>query len=119
MSRIAAWGGGGAGKIAWRDTRSSPTKFLFVILAVAVGVGALTGVRSFSRAFYRLLLSQARSLMAADVSMRLFAQPTPQQDATLADLDHRGVRRTRITETLTMASSEVTPDPVLVSVKAV
>ncbi|HLY18816.1 MAG TPA: FtsX-like permease family protein [Bryobacteraceae bacterium] len=106
-------------KIAWRDGRSSPAKFLFVILAVAVGVGALTGVRSFSRAFHNLLLRQARTLMAADISVRVFATNTPQQDAVLLDLVKRGVRNTSITETLTMANTSAQPDPVLVSVKAV
>jgi putative ABC transport system permease protein len=37
-----------AGRIAWRETRSSLTKFLFVVFAVAIGVGALAGVRGFS-----------------------------------------------------------------------
>jgi putative ABC transport system permease protein len=106
-------------KIAWRDARSSPAKFIFVILAVAVGVGALTGVRSFSRAFHNLLLHQARTLMAADVSVRVFATPTAQQSATLKDLGKRGVRNTSITETLTMANTAGVPEPVLVSVKAV
>lgn len=105
--------------MAARDLRSSPAKFLFVILAVAVGVGALTGVRSFSRAFHNLLLTQARTLMAGDVSLRVFAQPAQSQIATLDDLAKRGIRQTVITETLTMANTAATPDPVLVSVKAV
>jgi putative ABC transport system permease protein len=105
--------------IAWRDLRSSPAKFLFVILAVAVGVGALTGVRSFSRAFHTLLVSQARTLMAADLSLRVFGQPTPQQTAAIAGLEQRGVRDTSVTETLTMANTAEAPDPMLVSVKAI
>lgn len=110
---------GGAFKIAWRDARAAPAKFIFVILAVAVGVGALTGVRSFSRAFHNLLLSQARTLMAGDVSVRVFATATAQQTATLEGLGKRGVRQTAITETLTMANTPATPEPVLISVKAV
>jgi putative ABC transport system permease protein len=106
-------------KIAWRDARSAPAKFVFVILAVAVGVGALTGVRSFSRAFHDLLLREARTLMAADISVRVFAMPTPEETAVMRDLEKRGLRRTHITETLTMASTPAVPDPVLVSVKAV
>lgn len=106
-------------KIAWRDARASPAKFLFVILAVAVGVGALTGVRSFSRAFHSLLLGEARTLMAADLSLRVFAQPTPQQTAAIAGLERRGVRLTSVTETLTMANTADMAVPVLVSVKAV
>ncbi|MFN7999135.1 MAG: FtsX-like permease family protein [Bryobacteraceae bacterium] len=90
-----------------------------MILAVAVGVGALTGVRSFSRAFHDLLLSQARTLMSADISVRVFGAPTPQAEEVLRELDSRGVRRTQITETLSMANSAVVPEPVLVSIKAV
>src|SRR5271166_4329842 len=93
-----------AAKIAWRESRSSAFKFLFVILAVAVGVGSLTGVRGFSRAFHDMLLSQARALMAADLSLRVFELPSPEQDAEMDSLARRGVQRTWITETLTMAS---------------
>src|SRR5712692_3353204 len=91
-------------KIAWREARASSFKFAFVILAVAVGVGSLTGVRGFSRAFHEMLLSQARTLMAADLSLRVFELPTPQQTAVMDDLAKRGVQHTWITETLTMAA---------------
>jgi putative ABC transport system permease protein len=106
-------------RIAWREIRAARTRFLFVILAVAVGVGALTGVRGFSRSFRHMLLAQARTLMAGDLTIRVFALPTPDQDATLRALESRGVQRTWITETVTMASSPTAPDPVLISVKAV
>lgn len=106
-------------KIAWREARASAYKFLFVILAVGIGVGSLTGVRGFSRAFHEMLLSQARTLMAADLTLRVFTLPTPQQDAVMDDLIKRGVQRTWITETLTMASASPEKPPMLVSVKAV
>jgi putative ABC transport system permease protein len=106
-------------KIAWRESRSSSFKFLFVILAVAVGVGSLTGVRGFSRAFQEMLLSQARTLMAADLSLRVFELPTAQQDAAMDALAKSGIDRTWITETVTMASAGVEKPPMLVSVKAV
>jgi len=109
-----------ASKIAWRESRSSSFKFLFVILAVAVGVGSLTGVRGFSRAFHEMLLSQARTLMAADLSLRVFELPTPQQTAEMDALAKSGgVERTWITETVTMASAGESKPPMLVSVKAV
>jgi putative ABC transport system permease protein len=92
---------------------------VFVILAVAVGVGSLTGVRGFSRAFRHMLLSQARTLMAADMTLRIFGAPTPEQGEVLQSLGARGVRETTIVETVTMASSAAAPDPLLISVKAV
>jgi putative ABC transport system permease protein len=106
-------------KIAWRESRAAPAKFLFVILAVAVGVGALTGVRGFSRAFRDVLLSEARTLMAADLSVRVFALPNAGQAAAMDQLEKRGVRRTWVTETVSMVSSAAVPEPLLVSVKAV
>ncbi|MGI8743949.1 MAG: ABC transporter permease [Bryobacteraceae bacterium] len=108
-----------AWKIAWRESRASSVKFLFVIVAVAIGVGSLTGVRGFSRAFHGLLLSQARTLMAADLSLRVFTLPDPDQQAALEDLSRRGVQRTWITETLSMASAAPGHPPMLVSIKAV
>lgn len=105
-------------KIAVRDLRASWTRFLFVVLAVAAGVGALTGVRGFSVSFRGMLMSEARSLMAADLFVRIFAQLTPEQQAVIESLEKRGVRTTRVTETLSMVSSDPVPEPALVTVKA-
>ncbi len=106
-------------RIAWRELRAARARFVFVILAVAVGVGSLTGVRGFSRSFRRMLLGQARTLMAADLTARVFALPSAGQQASLDRLAAQGVRHTWITETVTMASSGTVPDPLLISVKAV
>lgn len=106
-------------RIAWSEMRASRTKFVFVIVAVAVGVGSLTGVRGFSRMFHRMLLRDARTLMAGDLSARIFGSTTPAQQAVLAGLAQRGIRRTHVTETVTMASSAHVPDPQLISIKAV
>ena len=106
-------------RIAWREMRASRAKFLFVVLSVAIGVGSLTGVRGFSTSFRHMLLGQARTLMAGDLTARVFALPTAEQEAALRGLEARGVRRTWITETVTMASSASTADPLLISVKAV
>jgi putative ABC transport system permease protein len=106
-------------RIAIREARASRGKFLFVILAVALGVGCLTGVRGFSQAFGSMLLKEARSLMAADISARIFGDATAEQEATLKGLPQRHVQVTRVTEMLSMVSSTASPDPVLVTLKAV
>ena len=108
-----------AARIAWRETRASSGRFLFVILAVAAGVGALTGVRGFSRAFHTILLRDARGFMAADLTVRTFALPNPRQTRTMESLAAQGVRRTQVTETLTMAAPVGGGTPMLISVKAV
>jgi putative ABC transport system permease protein len=106
-------------KIAAREMHSSRGKFFFVILSVAIGVAALTGVRGFSSSFRTALLNRARSIMAADLSARMFQQPTPEQQRGLDEIAASGVEITPVTELLSMASSAKTLDPLLVSLKAV
>jgi putative ABC transport system permease protein len=114
-----------AARIAWRETRSSMTKFVFVVLAVAAGVGALAGVQGFSQSFRATLTDESRTVMAADLTARQFMPATDEQIARLDALAGRGVEHTLITETISMASSAMVPidseeaTPALVSVKAV
>jgi putative ABC transport system permease protein len=118
MRFLASW------KLAWRvarrEARASAPKFLFAVLGVATGVGALTGVRGFADAFQEELRRQARSLMAADVSVRQFTELTPEQQRCIDRYVRRGARVTRISETVSMLGTGQ-PDgvPTLVSVKAV
>jgi putative ABC transport system permease protein len=108
--------------LAWRmmarDARASGSRFLFVILAVAAGVGALTGVRGFSEAFRETLLREARTLMAADLAVRSFTPATPQQEQALDGLVRQGVQRTTVIETVSMLAP-ASGNPVMVSLKAV
>lgn len=69
-----------AARIATRELHSSKGKFLFVVLSVAVGVAALTGVRGFAASFKQTLLVRARSILAADLAARMFAQPSEKQE---------------------------------------
>src|SRR6202789_1899303 len=108
-----------AAKIAAREMHSSRGKFFFVILSVAIGVAALTGVRGFSASFRSTLLDRARSIMAADLSARMFQQPTAEQQKGLEESAARGVVITPVTELLSMASSAKTLVPLLVSLKAI
>ena len=108
-----------AAKIAAREMHSSRGKFFFVILSVAIGVAALTGVRGFSSSFRATLLNRARSIMAADLSARSTQLPTPDEIRGLAQIQAEGIAMTTVTETVSMASAARTLDPLLVSLKAV
>lgn len=110
---------GTALRIAVRDLRSSWRKFLFVMLAVAAGVGALTGVRGFSESFRDMLSREARTLIASDLFVRIFSHPTPEQQKAVDSLEQRGAGVTQVSETVSMVASEAVPDPVLVTLKAV
>jgi putative ABC transport system permease protein len=113
-----------AGAIGWRDLRSAPGKFGFVVLSVAVGVAALVGVRGFSESFRKTLTTESRSLMAGDLSARIFREPTAEEKSKIAAIVGQGTggataRTTWVTETISMASVPPDPVPLLVSLKAV
>ena len=117
---MAALSFGTALRMASRELRAAQGKFFFVILSVAIGVAALTGVRGFSASFRGALLVRARTIMAADLSARMVQQPTPTEERSLSELQTAdGVRMTPVTEMLSMASSAKSMDPLLVSLKAV
>jgi len=111
-----------AAAIGWRDLKSAPGKFGFVILSVAVGVAALVGVRGLSDSFRSTLNTQARSLLAGDLSARLFRAPTPEELSKIAAIsakDGGGIRSTWVTETISMVSMPFDPIPMLIALKAV
>ena len=85
-----------AAAIGWRDLKSAPGKFAFVVLSVAVGVAALVGVRGLSDNFRRTLSGEARSLMAGDLSARLFHEPSAEELARIAGItkENAGSRST-------------------------
>src|SRR5438132_12736216 len=102
--------------MAWRETRAALGKFIFVVLSVALGAAALTAVTGFNESVRYTLLREARSLMAADISLRMPVEPSPKEIDFLDRLKSRGIDSTRVTETVSMASTGQGP-PVLVSVK--
>jgi putative ABC transport system permease protein len=108
-----------ATSIATRELRSSRGKFAFVVLSVAIGVAALTGVRGFSSSFRAMLTLHARSIMAGDLAARTTQQATPEEQAGLDKIAAEGTEATQVIELNSMASSPITLDPLLVSVKAV
>ena len=110
-----------AAAIGWRDLKSAPGKFGFVVLSVAVGVAALVGVRGLSDSFRQTLNTEARSLLAGDLSARMFRTPTPEESNKIAAIagQNSGIRSTWVIETVSMASVPPNPVPILVSLKAV
>src|SRR3984957_14146106 len=108
-----------AAKIAWRELKASRAKFLFVIVSVAIGVAALAGVRGFSDSFQKTLLGEARTIMAADLSARMFPQPTQEEEQQLNVLASHGIRRTQNADPVPLLLPPGDPLPLLVSLKAV
>jgi putative ABC transport system permease protein len=104
--------------MAWRESRAAIAKFLFVVLSVALGSAALTAVTGFNESVRYTLLREARTLMAADISVRMPVQPSAEETRYLDSLKSEGIETTSVTETVSMASNGKGP-PTLVSVKGV
>src|SRR5664280_1850679 len=117
MANGLAWGT--AAKIAAREMRHTRGKFLFVILSVAIGVAALSGVRGFSASFRATLLDRARSIMAADLAAKTNQPPDTEEQKGLEEIRAGGVQMTTVTEMMSVAASPNSMNPLLVSLKAV
>jgi putative ABC transport system permease protein len=102
--------------MAWRETRAAKAKFLFVVLSVALGTTALTAVTGFNESVRYTLLREARSLMGADIAIRMPVEPSAEETKFIESLEARGFESTRVTETVSMASGSEGA-PTLISVK--
>ena len=108
-----------ASKIGWRELRAGPAKFAFVVLAVAVGVAALSGVKGFGYAFRGMLLRNAKQLIAADLQAQTWDTLTPDQLSRIEAIGKRNGQITRVTETVSMAASPRQRVPQMISLKSV
>ena len=107
-------------RIAWRELMFSRGKFVFVVLSVAIGVGALTGVRGFATSFSDSMLGQARSILAADLAARMNRTLEPPEKARLERFAGReNAQMTQVTEMASMATVGGDPVPLLISLKVV
>jgi len=105
-------------RMAFLDARASRGRFLFVIFAVAAGVAALTGVKGFSESVRYTLHKEAKTLMGADMMLRMFDAPNERERQFLDSLREKGFDFTRVTETVSMVSTGPQTTPVLSSIKA-
>jgi putative ABC transport system permease protein len=105
-------------RIAWRELRASPSRFLFVVVAVAIGVGALSGVKGFGSAFGSMLFRNAKQLTASDLTAQVWSMPTADQWNQLQEMGARVGAFTWVTETVSMAARPGSA-PQMISVKAI
>ncbi|HMO50607.1 MAG TPA: ABC transporter permease [Kiritimatiellia bacterium] len=66
-------------RMAWRDFRARPSRFLLYAFAIALGVGSLTAIESFRRALEASIDGQGRNLLGADLLVRAIRPFTPEQ----------------------------------------
>ena len=85
-----------------RDSRGAGPRLVFFVLCLAVGVGAVVSVASFSSGLDQGIRREARSMLAADLALS-GRRPIP-DEALQPVRETPGAETTRILETLTMAA---------------
>ncbi|HWG95885.1 MAG TPA: FtsX-like permease family protein, partial [Nitrospira sp.] len=90
--------------MAWRETRAAWRHFLYFLVCIAIGVGALTGVSLFGTQVERAVTKEARGLLGGDLEIRLSRLMSPTGREVLDSLSDRGVALTHVSELVAMAS---------------
>jgi len=78
--------------MAWRDFRARPSRFIFYVVAIAIGVGSLVAIESLRLQLGQAIQAQGRNLLGADVSLRSRRPFTPEQEALLTRWKGRSAR---------------------------
>ncbi|PWU07285.1 MAG: hypothetical protein C5B51_10280, partial [Terriglobia bacterium] len=113
---FAAWGT--AARIALRDLGHSRTTLLFAS-AVCFSMAAVTAVAALGSGFDAALRADLRVWLGADIAAQSFEPLTQQQQVAMKAWTDSGITATTVVSTATSASSDESPDPVMVMLRAV
>lgn len=109
--------------MAWRETRAAWRHFLYFLVCIAIGVGALTGVSLFGTQVERAVTKEARGLLGGDLEIRLSRQISSKGQEVLDTLSGRGIVLAHVSELVAMAqkigSSEHGQSTQIIELKAV
>ena len=56
-------------KFAWREITSAWSRFIFLLICVALGVGAIVAVDLFAANVEQVIMGDARALLGGDVEL--------------------------------------------------
>lgn len=91
-------------RMAWREIRAGWRHFLFFLVCIAVGVGALVTVSVFATNVEQTIAREARSLMGGDIEVRLSRPISAEGHGVLDSLAERGIAVTHASELIAMAA---------------
>jgi putative ABC transport system permease protein len=106
-------------KLAWKDTRARFWRSAALVIALALSIAGISGVRGATNIASAALHSGSRASLAGDVCVDTNEFLTQRQIRGLDALRAKGVEWTQVTILLTMASSEEAADPTFAAVKVV
>jgi putative ABC transport system permease protein len=109
--------------MAWREARASWFRLLLFFLCIAIGVGSMVSLRSFTQIMRRSVLSESRTLVAADVRVENTQPWKPEARAILERYSASPLVRahTEIIETQTLVRAANDPEsrPVMVLLRGI
>jgi putative ABC transport system permease protein len=108
-----------AWKLAWKDTRARVWRSAALVIALALSIAGLSGVRGATNIASEALHRGSRATLGGDVCVDTNEFLTQRQIKGLDALRAKGVEWTLVTIFLTMASSEEAADPTFAAVKVV
>jgi putative ABC transport system permease protein len=91
-------------RMAVREVRTGWQRLLFFVLSIAVGVGALVGIASFSANLEGAIRREARTLMAADLQVCRTQPFAADTQAAIAPWTDAGARMAELAEMPSMAA---------------
>lgn len=74
-------------RMAWRDFRARPSRFMLYVVAIAIGVGSLSAIDSFRLRLARAIEDQGRNLLGADIALKSRRPFTAEQQALVDSFD--------------------------------
>ena len=93
-------------KLAWRETAHSWSRFVFLFLCIALGVGAIVAVDLFATNVEQAILGDARGLLGGDIELSWRRTMSQNGQDVLDSLSERKIIVSHITELAAMAAVE-------------
>ena len=91
-------------KLAWRETAHSWSRFVFLFLCIALGVGAIVAVDLFATHVEQSILGDARGLLGGDIELSWRRTMSQNGQDVLDSLSERKIIISHITELAAMAA---------------
>ena len=93
-------------KLAWRETANSWSRFIFLFLCIALGVGAIVAVDLFATNVEQAILGDARGLLGGDIELSWRRSMSDKGGEVLESLSERNIPVSHVTELAAMAAVE-------------
>lgn len=106
-------------RLAWRNLKGSRARAVFITGAMSVSIASVTAVYGVAALARATLGRDSRVWLASDLAVETTEPISGDQIAALDQMRRDGIDWTLLTWTMTVATSDQSPDPVFMGVEAV